>query len=269
MKGVVLRDGRLAEAAEQFAAADDLPMVQLAYPRTGVWSGHNQLGFEIPYDPNATTAQTVLKLDEWGFPEVWTVSLGIRYQHELLDGEFFDCTAEIDFGSGGIMQTFDVDWVDGTVFSLPMNALNVRARWNDAAAALGLGAPGGIQISTILSRGAPARSRATLSKFFALVHAGESPSTSTGLPHDKIPRFAKSAQVVPSTAADVGILYGANFELSFFANSQTTNTLLTVLGNFLGPNVKVPIPPFARYYGLKINGAQSTSGNLMFNLFDE
>lgn len=261
---------RVDEAAAQFARADDIPKVQLAYPRQGVWSGANQLGVELPFVLNTETPQTILKLDEWGFPEVWTVSLSVVLPPQgLVDGQFFDCTAEISMGSGGIVQSFDVDWVDGTVFALPMNALNIRARWNDAAAAFGIIPPDGVKVSALLSRGAPARSRATVSKFFILLHLGEATSTASAIPHDLIPRFSKSLQIVPIGPADGGTLYSANFEVSFFTNKITTNPIMTMNGQFLGPSIKVPIPAGARYYGVKINGTASAAGWAIFNLFDE
>jgi hypothetical protein len=265
MKGTVLRDDRLAQAAKKFANADSVQKIQLAYPRTGVWSGSNQLGVELPFDPNTDHAQTILKMDEWGMPQIWTVSLGVRFEHELVDGEFFDCTAEIDFGSGGMIQSFDVDWVDGTQLSLPCNFINVRARWNDLARFLGLGVPGGVKVSVLVSQFAPAHTRATFSRFFILPGGASSP-----LPHDKIPRFAKSLQVLPINPADSATLYGANFEVQFFANTTSMNPVLTVTGTFLGPSVKIPIPPFARYWGVTTSaGAPGTAGWLIFNLFDE
>lgn len=268
-KVILIDNARLLERAGELAEADALPKVQIAYAHKGSWTGDNNLGYEVPFKLNTRSPQGILAMPEYGFPECWTVSLGIRLEHELVDMEFFDCVAEIDFGSGGIMQTFEMDWVDGAVFSLPMNAINVRARWNDVAAALGLGGPEGVQVSVILSRGSPARSRATKSDPFVLTHEGESVSTSSAIPHNKIPRFSKSAQVLPFNPDDAGIVYGANFELQFFANQITTTPVLTIPGNFLAPGVKVPIPPFARYYGVTINGTQSTSGWVLFNLFDE
>ena len=266
---ILIDNARLLERAGELADQDKTPKVQIAYARKGAWSGDNNLGYEVPFKLNTQSPQGILSMPEYGFPEVWTISLGIRLEHELEDGQFFDCVAEIDFGSGGIMQTFEMDWVDGAVFSLPMNVLNVRARWNDVAAALGFGGPDGIQVSVILSRGSPARSRATKSDPFVLTHEPESISTSSPIPHKKIPRFAKSAQVLPLTDADAAIVYGANFDLQFFANQATATPVLTIPGNFLAPGVKVPIPPFARYYGVTINGTQSTSGWVLFNLFDE
>jgi hypothetical protein len=269
MRDTLAIDGRLAEHAAKLADADEVPKVQLAYPKKGVWSGSNNLGYEIAFDLSTTTAQSILMLPEWGFPECWTVSLAVRFDQELVAGQFFDCTAEIDFGSGGIMQSFEIDWVDGAVFSLPMNAVNIRARWNDLATLLGLGGPAGVKVSALLSRGSPARSRATLSRFFILGHQGESSSTSSALPHDKIPAFAKSAQILPINSADVANLYDANFEVSFFANRDATTPVATVTGDFIDVNTKIPIPPFARYYGVKINGTASVAGWVIFNLFDE
>ena len=48
----VLLDPRVDEAALAMGRRDKgTPMVQLAYPRKGIWSGANQLGVELPFNP--------------------------------------------------------------------------------------------------------------------------------------------------------------------------------------------------------------------------
>lgn len=103
--------------------------VNVYTPPYGPWSGNNQLGFEVPFESNANNRQTVLKMDENGPPQVWTVALGIEGITAVQGG--VSVTAEIDFGAGGTTQRVDVDWLEGTVVSFPANAINVQAFWED------------------------------------------------------------------------------------------------------------------------------------------
>jgi hypothetical protein len=112
-------------------------------PHNGEWSGNNQLGITRRYSPdtiqsisgdppvpNAQFRQSILKLDEWGPPEAWTVSLGINYTDEAFEAlgiGIFEIAAQIDFGVGGATQRVLIDWIQGTGFTAPMNALNVTA----------------------------------------------------------------------------------------------------------------------------------------------
>jgi hypothetical protein len=265
----VLLDTRVEEQALLRARVNrGTPSVQLAYPRQGPWSGNNQLGVELPFQPDNTGIQTVLKMDEWGFPEVWTISLGLRINDpmETLDDptEFFDATAFVDFGIGGIQQTVEVDWVDGTVFSVPMNAINVRARWNDIGLFLGLLPPPGVNISVQIAKGATRHARATRSQLFS-VAAG---ATDAFRP---IPPFAKSVILVPRTAASAAAIYAATTELEFHANTSGATPVLTVLGSQLGPTVsfKVPIPALSRFWRIVNGGVVAFSGTAIWNLFEE
>lgn len=250
------------------------PTFQLAYPRRGVWSGQNQLGVELPFELNAQNLQTIFKMDEWGFPEVWTISLGIALPKPLVIGQIFDVVAEINFGAGGITQSFECDWVEGTIFSLPMNAINVRARWTPRAVIAGVLPPEGIRVSTLVARGALRHARATLTNFMGLLPVGNSlqgfdiPPT-----FPPIPAFAKSLVVVPTNPGDAASLYSAASSLQFLMNDNTAvpAPILTVPGNFLGPTAsfKVPIPATARYFTFTNGGAAPVSGEFIWNLFDE
>jgi hypothetical protein len=103
--------------------------------KKGPWSGNNNLGIERPFDPDANNRQTILKLPEWGFPEMWTLCLGLYFDINTWapsgsNEPAFDVTAVIEFGSGGCIQTVECDWVNGATISLPMNAVNVIAQYN-------------------------------------------------------------------------------------------------------------------------------------------
>lgn len=249
------------------------PSMQISYPRKGVWSGNNQLGVELPFTPDQTFIQTIFKLDEWGFPETWTISLGFIFERDLVEDEVFDAIAEVDFGSGGIVQSFEVDWVDGTMFSLPMNAVNVRARWNDLAVLAGLLPPSGVRLSVIAARHGLRHARATRTLFLSVPPAiGIIPGSSALV---RIPNFAKSVVITPNRPGDAAALYSATTSLQFLSNTDplAPNPVLTVPGTFLGPTAsfKVPIPAFAHYWRV-VNAAAAPAaiqGAAVFNLFDE
>lgn len=259
----ILRDDRLEEVRGQLAAAQALPKVQVELPRHGVFSGNNQLGIELPFKPNAVHPQTIFKMDEWGFPQAWTISLGVRLEHELGDREAFDCVGQILIGSGGIQQAFEVDWVDGTMFSVVGNAINVVARLNDLQQVSGIPAPNGVNVSVQVGQYAAGQTRATVTRFQNLLA-----STLSGI--GRIPTFAKSVQVLPIRDTDPAVVYSAGMLLQFFANQVgTPNPVATIPGNFLAPGVKVPIPAIARYFAMRNTGLADAQASAIFNLFHE
>lgn len=237
--------------------------VYLKYPRRGSWSGDNQLGFEMPFKPDENNEQTILKLDEWGFPLVWTVSLGFRFERDLVAGEAFDALALVDIGSGGIIQQIEVDWVNGTMFSVPMNALNIKARWEAEAFAA---VPDGVQISVLLSRGAQSPARATRTQP-KLVAAGPATSTFT-----RIPPFAKSLQILPAFAlgSNIADVFASTTTIIFAPNSVAAGGQGAISGDFVFPaGSKIPIPAFAHYWAVSNTAVAPIALQGIFNLFAE
>jgi len=283
MKGTPLYDARVDDEALNEARRDrGTPMVQLAHPRKGVWSGKNQLGVELPFQLDANRMQTIFKMDEWGFPEVWTLSLSVKSSDVVQDGtvtlhagQAFDIVGEVSFGSGGIVQTFEVDWVEGTIFSLPMNAINIRARWSDLATFFGIAPPPNVRVSVIASRGGIRHARATKTTVFnEVVPAGA--FLGAGAPFSPIPAFAKSLIVANGFGGVATDLYSASTFLEFFLNDSSGPGNLAVLsipGNFLAPIAasSVPIPANARYWSIRNAGAApiSVGASMVWNLFDE
>ena len=271
--GSVITEGDRIEQQMFKQARRDVgtPEVTFAYPRKGVWSGDNQLGVELPFELDANNQQTIFKMDEWGFPKVWTVSLGIELPKPLIEGQIFDVVAQVSFGSGGIIQDFEVDWVEGTIFSLPLNAINVRARWSSRALIAGIFPPKGIRISTMIAEGALRHARATFTNFFGGLDPGESVVGFGAF--QPIHAFAKSVVVTPTGPGDAANLYDPASSLSFFMNENIAvpAPILNIPGDLLGPTAsfKVPIPATARYWTFTNGGAAPVSGNLIWNLFDE
>lgn len=270
-RDTVLLDTRIDDAALLAEQRDTgHQIVQLAEPRKGVWSGNNQLGVELPFTPDAQREQTIFKMDEWGMPQVWTISLAFILERDLTVDEVFDATAEVLFGAGGVQQSFECDWVVGTVFSLPTNAVNIRARWNDLAAIAGIGPPEGARLSVQIARGSIRHARATKTIVFNAPTVPAGPPFPT--PGIRIPSFAKSVIVAPFTAAGSALMYAATFFLQFLPSiDAASNSVLTVPGNLLGPTTsfKVPIPALSHYVRVINTAGTPIDGNLIFNLFDE
>jgi hypothetical protein len=101
-------------------------------PKTGSWSRNSNLGIEAAFAPSADNRQTILKCPEWGFPETWTISLGIVSKEVARFSSQFNgrnITAIIEFGVGGFTQTIEVDWKLGTQITLVTNSINVIAEF--------------------------------------------------------------------------------------------------------------------------------------------
>jgi len=256
--------------------------VHLIRQRTGEWSRNNQLGVELPFLVDVTHPQTILKLDEWGMPEVWTISLTLRLPRELVATELFDIVGNINFGAGGLTQTVQVDWVDDTIFSVPMNALNITASWSELATINGVPPPKGVQVGVIISPGSTTHGRATRTSLFGPLANGDLVVNPLNVPptFPPIPAYAKSATVTGSSSASTSILYSSGATLLFFVNNGTAapGTIQAIPGNFLGPGVRVPIPANARYWSIANNsgGAMpagpapaNNAGAVIWNLFHE
>ncbi len=109
-----------------------VPAVSVVEPRSGSWTGNNQLGIEQKFKPDAQNRQTILKMDENGPPVMWNVCLG--FVNTLSAFNQIDATATIEFGVGGVTQIVKVDWLNGTCLSVPANAINVIAEFRNVDA---------------------------------------------------------------------------------------------------------------------------------------
>jgi len=142
----------LGENPEMVMAVPPMPGMQAP------WSGSPNLGSYCDYEPDVNGRQTILKLDEWGYPEVWTVTL-------TLDSEEFEefagtsvginITAEVTYGTGGASHTMEMDWRDGARISLPMDSIQVNAKYTLSSDAFGeLVPPPELKLGVQLARGA-------------------------------------------------------------------------------------------------------------------
>ena len=192
------------------AAAAGITPVATIVPRQGWWSNYPQLGEEQAFAPDANSRQTILKADELGPPEVYTITLGISYSEQEWPGpgRAFEVEAEINFGAGGATQMVKVDWVQGAQISLPLNAVNVVATYNiDSLTAPQ--PPADLRLSAMLGRG-PALGKAqwTEPTPFSLVAVGQSAP-------QRIAAFASRVRVIASSPAGADLIFTAGNFLVF------------------------------------------------------
>jgi hypothetical protein len=215
--------------------------------KKGPWSGNNNLGIERAFSPDANNRQTILKLPEWGFPEIWTLCLGMNDYSLEPSQVAFSVTAELEFGCGGVIQTVSVDWLQGMSVSLPMNALNVIASYRTGSGEAGTNIPSDLRLRASLVRGRMARAVPTLTYLF-----GPSPQET----EVEIPKFAQYATIIPRFSlpgqtpfqfyssggyAEFGVGPG----LTAYSFSQFTE-YIDLVNEFVGCPRKVPIQPFQR-----------------------
>ena len=137
----VLRDISLQVKYARYAALRSRRTVQKVAPveqRRGIWSGSNELGYYLEIEGSTDLRKSVLKLSEWGMPKIWTIMLGVDTNNVnfLTTPTVFGLIAELAAGAGGTTQEVEVDWVNGTCVSLPMNALSVIVRYDQELAGI-------------------------------------------------------------------------------------------------------------------------------------
>lgn len=232
---------------------EGVPLVAPIIPRTGGWSGDNQLGREQPYAPDNRGTQTILKLDEWGPPEIWTVSLYVKHGFKTFDG--FKITAEINFGAGGSTQSLEVDWLNGAQISLPMNAVNVIAKFSDVDVSVeGSGLSLGVQLSRG-SRGGTAPPVKTIAEFV------EGNNTVNGSFHGdlyEIPKFAKNIIIVPDEEVGFPTFFSADFQAVLFSGNSgggVASAAVDGTKTTAGIQLRLPVVGEARILNVKYVGA--------------
>lgn len=203
---VTVRNPRIADPQ-----AHGIPQVAPVIPRNGMWSGYNQLGYQAKYGPDQRGTQTILKLDEWGPPEVWTISLFLK--SEFLDSDGFNVQARINFGAGGSTQVMLIDWINGAQISLPMNAVNVEAIFADVDVATeGKGLALGVQLARG-SRGGTLPPVLMIAEHLEIAADNESVSFT-------MPAFAKRVVLMPAAndAANIAAFYSDETQLIVESN---------------------------------------------------
>lgn len=218
-------------------------VVQPIEPRTGPWSGNSQLGQTQEFATTEDNRQSIIKLDEWGMPQVWSVMLGISYDKDWTSTAGMGLTAVIELGVGGSSQTVEVDWKEGTVITAPMNALNVVAKYDllDESEA-----PQDLRLTVTMAQGSVEHGAPTKTVITETVASGPV-QLIVGEP---IPAMATS--LMPMLQGFSTGFYSASYSIYFLRSEQALGNIVAVIdgGDILSMMAGggIPIPSAARYF---------------------
>ncbi len=231
-----------------------------------LWTDNAELGAEALYKPDKNGLQSVLTLNELGMPALWTIALGIAFDPDLIpahgDGQF-GIDGIVRFGSGKATQEFEIDWAEGTTFSLPMNRIEIVARHSDFG--LKNNTPPGLQLRVNLAVGGPLQGNATKS-FKARVPAG-----TRGLSGIPIPRFARRFSVQPGlgTSSSSQGVWSAKTVYQFMGTNGVAGDTGGLTGEQFLSNFACngyPIPPTARSLSIQNLAPTDLFAQLIFHL---
>lgn len=237
----------------------ELTPVAVITPSAGWWTGSNNVGTEVAFAPDSTNRQTILRLPEIGAPEEWTVSLYLTAPPEDVLYSAFHVTARVEFGVGGSTQVVEIDWLNGAQITVPANALNIIAEYDevDARAA-------GIRLGVQVARG---RRGGNAPPRLTIITDSLEPGGNRVFP---IPAFASRLVAVPAGngAADVNF-YSADIDLrtisgdtfgAFDVSSATGTQLLQTDGG-------IPVVGAARFVTISNTGANQVPFTLYAEIF--
>lgn len=213
--------------------------------KTGPWSRSPNLGISRLFAPSANNEQTILKLDEWGFPRVWSAMLGLKFRDIPVGvGNGFSIIARVIAGAGGSTQEFEVDWRQGMTFQTVMNAINIIALYDETA-----DIPSDLELTVTLGHlrltsALPTRSYRQL----------------TSSPRLRIPPFATSltlSNVFP-TGAPFGSIFDATSTIFFHTAAPAAPAIQTFTGAELLAFRRLPIPNGACFISITTSVALTT-----------
>lgn len=230
-------------------------------PPNGGWTGNNNLGTMRPIHIDSTRRQTVLKLPEWGPPEVWTISLYIQDTNPLVTLGDVAIKARLEFGVGGSTQIMEVDWENGTEVSKTMNALNVIAEFNESVAQTDLNI--GVQIA----RGGRGGNRNIYNSVQRLALLDAASETD----YIQVPNFAAEFVIIPAGVDDStnhDNVYSADVLIATYPGNQLVQPAIAmVTGEDVLKGKNLPVVAGSRYIKVINNGASQIAYTLYANMY--
>jgi hypothetical protein len=221
----------------------------------GIWSNNNNFGFEIPFGSGSNNRERIINLPEWGEPAVWTISLGIDYSETAWPpsaDQGFEVIAEVSYGTGGATETALMDWIQGTTFSVPMNAISINAYWSfPGDEGFEPTPPNDVKLRVLLARGNVATGLPP-TKFAPLLNGLLEVTVDNddiADPPARIPKFGRKLFLAPLTSDDyTDITTSTNF-VRFFSGPDVGGSAAT--GTFrIDPAALlegIVVPPFSKY----------------------
>jgi hypothetical protein len=237
----------------------------------GIWTDNNNFGFSIPFGPQRSNRERIINLPEWGEPTVWTVSLGIDFSENAWPGteRGFEIIAEVAYGVGGATETVEVDWLAGTTFSVPMNAISINAFWACPDTASAASPPDDVKLRVLLARGN--RGGGLPPSKFAPLLDGEPYVTlvddAIAEPFARIPKFSKRLFPAPLNGDDLTGLLGSNNFIRFFSAPDTATAVATGAFPIDAPLLRsgVVVPAFSKYVTIENVGGGSGAAEVQLN----
>lgn len=242
--------------------ASPIQRVSIEQQRTGPWSGDNTLGARVPFAPDANNEQTIFKMPEKGPPTVRSVSCGIHYNTINMPAlAWWDVIGLATIGVGGASQEFEFSWLEGTTFNAPMNALDIRVRYDRTIVP---SIPADLHLSVQVGEGTIAKGplvRGIGAQITAM--ALGVPGTSVNV---TIPKFARRLELIPVDALASANLFAPGNAVIFNVGGAPSTALYVNLADYDKYPGGIPIPPFARRVTLTNQTATVINLRLMFNL---
>lgn len=194
------------------------PKTRTMFPRKGEWSNSQELGQTQAFGPDENNRQVILKMEPWGMPKTWCISLGMQFTPT--DDMNFQVVAEILTGAGGTVQQLEVDWQNGTRFAICGNTIQIAARYDvalpDDAVGPNLIVPPDLRLSATVGEYAgtafPQPTRTV-----ALYLEGTEDTTKVPIfpgsrsQYVRIPPYATTVSLIPSDTFANNLLFGPLF----------------------------------------------------------
>lgn len=247
-----------AQKRQQSAANASSTVVVI--PPNGSWSGDNQLGTMRPVKVDSTRRQTILKLDEWGAPDVWTLSLYLQEQNPLNTLGDIAIKARIEFGAGGSTQIIEVDWENGVEISKAMNAVNVIAEFG------GIDTVVPINLGVQLARGGRGGNRNAYNSLQRLQLLDAASETD----YIQVPNFAAEFLIVPAGVelANHDLVYNDDIVIATYPGNQLSQPAIAmVTGSDILKGRYLPVVAGSRYLKVINNGADQIAYTLYANMY--
>lgn len=228
----------------------------------GIWTGDNQIGIMRPAKFDSTRRQTILKLDEWGPPEVWTISLYIQDANPLITLGDISIKAHIEFGVGGSSQVIEVDWENGTELSKVMNAVNVIAVFGETS-----DPDFGLNIGVQIARGGRGGNRNVYNSLQRLQLLDATSETD----YIQVPNFAAEFLIVPAGVTDPtnhDNVYGDDIILATYPGNQLVQPAIAmVTGADILKGRYLPVIAGSRYMKVINNSDNQIAYTLYANMY--
>lgn len=207
-----------------------VPLVQVMDAEHGPWTNNPNFGANIPFAADANNRQKILKLDEWGPPSEWTLSLGMYYNESSAPANInFRIIADVSIGVGGATQDISLDLVRGVKLSATMNAVQVVYRYSvDFSNPFPLNVPPDLRLTALLSKGCRAGDYPPTLGFPIIVDPAD-PNLHTS-PVVPVPNFARAVSFLPIIDSEPSTVFSSDTKMFVYINSGG-QTAQTIFGN--------------------------------------